>query len=392
MLRSAVLLVFVFPAFTGPARGGDIEDAARQVYNQIARVSGVSGQPPRLIVISESQRQADRFKRQIAWYDHAANTIGIDRKTLGLWARMKDSGACIAVFLAHELAHFYKDHRWGGDFGSRFPDSDIGVQVKALSAANILSYEAQADDVGGLYSYLAGYDTLSLAPAVLDNVYAEYKLPPNLPGYPSLAARKEIAKKGAARLQILTPVFEAGTLLLALGRYEDAGRCFDRIAQTFPGGAELNNAGLSYVLEATGLFAREANAGGYPWTIDAQSRLEPRTAPQSRGAVSETREEKIKRLTNAAEERFSEAIRRDPAYLPAILNLAFLEHLTGRRGTAEDRIAGISTVGNESHVAHQTAGYRGHCDKNGADNSERGWASIGEWNHQPPGSRPNTHY
>lgn len=322
----------------------DIQDTARHVYERIVRATGVSGQPPRLIFHSESERRADKFKRQIAWYDHGANTVGMDQKTLDLCARMKDPAGCIAVFLGHELAHFYKDHRWGGDFGSRFPNTDLGVTIKALDAAGILIYETQADDVGGLYSYAAGYDTLALMPTVLDAVYAEYNLPAKLAGYPSLAERKQIANASAARLESMVPVFEAGTLLFALARYEDAGRCFDRVAQTFPGGAELNNAGVSYVLEAAALFPPDANAGGYPWTIDAKSRLQRQSVPQSRGAVAESREQKLKRLTAAAESRFSEAIRRDPAYVPAVLNLAFLDHLTGRRGTAKDLVAGLSSA------------------------------------------------
>ena len=64
----------------------DIEDAAKQVYERIARVAGISGQPPRLIVQTEAQRQANRLRQQIAWFDHAANTIGIDRRTLDLCA------------------------------------------------------------------------------------------------------------------------------------------------------------------------------------------------------------------------------------------------------------------------------------------------------------------
>ena len=60
----------------------------------------------------------------------------------------------------------------------------MGVQVRALDSANVLLYETQADEVGGLYSYMAGYDTLSLAPTVLTDVYAEYKLPANLSGFP----------------------------------------------------------------------------------------------------------------------------------------------------------------------------------------------------------------
>jgi len=354
MFRHAILLVLL--ALGRPLTGApDIEADAREVFHRITQASGVSGQPPAFVIQSEAERKANRLKRQIAWYDYSANTVGIDRKTLDLCSKFADPSSCIAVFLGHELAHFYKDHRWGGDFGSRFASTDLGVKIRALTSTEVLIYETQADDAGGIYSYLAGYDTLALSASVLNAVYAAYALPANLPGYPSLAERKQIAQKSAARLEALIPVFEAGTLLLGIGRYEDAARCFDHVAQTFPGGAELNNAGVAYILAAASLFPKEANAAAYPWTIDGESRLEPRTHPRSKGALTESPEHERKRLTDLAESRLAEALRRDPAYQPALVNLAFLEHLTGKRGTARDRMAQSADSTAKAIVAADTA-------------------------------------
>ena len=202
----------------------------------------------------------------------------------------------------------------------------------------MLSYETQADEAGAIYGYLAGFDTLGVARQALLSVYAAYDLDKQLQGYPNLAERQEIAGKSADRLAKLLPLFDAGNLLFLLGRHEEAGRVFDRVAADFPSREILNNAGVARAVEAALLFPKEQLAAAYPWSLDGETRLRlPSPAERPRGDPSpEPPEERRTRLLDEARERLEDAVRRDPGYALALINLACVEELRGRRGTAAD--------------------------------------------------------
>jgi hypothetical protein len=336
MAKHMLIAAFIL-LWQGSGAGQTQADAeAQTVYDRIVRASGVSGIPPRLVVYTTAPRG-----QRIAWFDPGQRVVGIESRTLDLCESTKDPAACMSVFLGHELAHFYKDHQWGGDFGSRFGGSELGLEVKALSAATILLFETQADEAGGFYAHLAGYDSFSMAPTVLDQTYRTFGLIGHEPeGYPSLIQRKEIAQKSAVRLEALIPVWESGALLMGLGRYEEAGRCFDRISEVFPGAAVLNNAGVAYAMEAQRMDAGDKSPD-YPWLFDADSRLTSRPGGASRGGVTETTEERRARLLMRAAARLTDAVRRDSGNFPAALNLALLEYMTGKKGSAHDRMDSV---------------------------------------------------
>jgi hypothetical protein len=163
-----------------------------------------------------------------------------------------DSLDALASLMAHELAHYYKDHGWVGDFGNGFADLSVGKKLKKLKrqAAKIVEIETQADYFGGLFGYLAGYNTLGVPPALLNAIYAEYQLEEPLAGYPSLAERREIARRSQRQLAALVPVFEAGNYLMLTGHYAQAAGAFDYIARTFPSREILNNGGVVRALES----------------------------------------------------------------------------------------------------------------------------------------------
>ena len=125
---------------------------AQRIYRSLARASGEGRRPPLLEVRSESDRARGGDPRRVAWYDPASDKIGIDDKVLQMCASMhgRRAEACVALFLGHELAHFYKDHRWGGDFGSRFAGLNVArrIQQRDASPEQMLSSknaDAQSD-------------------------------------------------------------------------------------------------------------------------------------------------------------------------------------------------------------------------------------------------------
>jgi hypothetical protein len=143
-------------------------------------------------------------------------------------------------------------------------------------------------------------------------------------------------------------VFEAGNLLFLIGRYEEAARTLDTLADQFPSPEIFNNAGVAWALAAGKLYPAAAHAEGYPWTLDGASRLELAQPRAVRGGVQrpparplESPEAARTRLLKLATERFWRALLRDPDYYPAELNLVCLEHLSGRTGTAAEHLAAI---------------------------------------------------
>ena len=107
--------------------------------------------------------------------------------------------------MGHELAHYYKDHGWIGDFGSGFTDLEVGQEMKALrrDLSKLTEIETEADYFGGFFGYVAGYETLNAADRVLDQIYSTYGLDENLKGYPSLSDRKIIADRSREDLKAL---------------------------------------------------------------------------------------------------------------------------------------------------------------------------------------------
>lgn len=315
-------------------------ELAERIYRTLARAAGDSRQPPFLEIRSEAERSRGENGRRVAWYDPGSNRIGIDEKVLQLCAAMgsRRSEACVALFLGHELAHFYKDHRWGADFGSRFAGLGVArrIQERDATPEQVLAYETQADEAGGIYGYVAGYDTLGVAEQALASVYYAYGLGAQLQGYPTLPDRQKIARKSAENLTRLLPLFEAGNLLFILGEYEEAGRAFDRVATDFPSREILNNAAVARAVEAASLFPKEQQATAYPWSLDGETRMALSVQEKARGGPGEPPDMRRARLLDEARERLEDTVRRDPDYAVALVNLACVEELRGRRGTASD--------------------------------------------------------
>ena len=318
-------LAILLSASTIPVLAASDADYASAIYSRLARVSGDGRQPPQLQVPPEG-RSPDG--RRVAWYDPGTRTIGIEAKTVRLCQSMGPrSEACLAFYLGHELAHFYKDHAWAADFGSRFSATPTAGMIRPIGEQQRLTFEAQADDVGVIYGYLAGYDTPGVAGDALSLVYKAYAIAQTSPDYPSLADRQEIARKAAVNLERFVPLFEAGNLLFILGQYKDAAACFDFIARTFASREILNNAGAALAMASAA-----PDVDWYPWLLDAGTRLR---GPRSRSVAAPSEEER-KELLESARQRLMEATQRDPEYLPAALNLSLVDDLLGRHGTAAD--------------------------------------------------------
>ena len=294
---------------------------AQRVFADLVRAMGDGRTPPELIMVPEGSKTA----MQVAFFDPGRNTISLEERAYDLCiAQGPDSLDALASLLAHELAHYYKDHGWVNDFGNGFADLGVGKRFKKLQrrAGKLVEIEIEADYFGGLFGYVAGYNTLDITPTLLDAIYAEYELVEQLHGYPSLAERRQIATRSKQQLAQLIPVFETGQHLLLIGHYAQAARAFDYIARTFPSREILNNGGVARALQAVALIGDQPFA--YPFELDAETRLRQGTS-RSAGDPKQ-----IQRLLEIARGLFEIAARKDPSYTTAHTNLACIAALQGQ--------------------------------------------------------------
>ena len=299
----------------GPMAAKDA--TARRVFDDVVRAIGDGRPAPALRLQS-----ADGGDMAVAWYNASARELVLDERAYDVCTGFgADSLAALAVLLGHELAHCYRDHDWVGDFGNGYADLTVARRLAATAQAetSVLRLETEADHFGGFYGYMAGYNTLGVAPRLLAAVYEEFELGEDMPGYPALEERRDMALRAEELLAGLVPVFEAGQLLLAIGHHDEAGACFDHIATTFPSREILNNSGVARALMAIDLFTAAELPFALPLEIDADTRLsQGRTRTGSPADAARQRRD----LLAIARQRFEAAAGRDPDYATALVNLS----------------------------------------------------------------------
>ena len=300
----------------------------RSVMDAIVAVAGDNRTPPSLEIVA-----ASTGKVRVAWYSSREHTVyleaGVVDLCLGVGA---DSLGALAVLIGHELAHFYERHDWVGDFGNGFADLETGERLRDNHGARAFEFELEADLFGGLYGYMAGFNTIGVAPRLLEQIYTHFDLDVWMPGYPSLADRQEIARRSEARLRELVEVFDAGHHLLVIGENRLAAATFDYLARDFPSREILNNAGVAYARSALAGMSGSRQRFALPLEIDAETRLALRGAGQKGGGLVTERE--VAQFLERARLRLQRAIDADAGYAPARINLACVYYLRGQTGEA----------------------------------------------------------
>ena len=307
-------------------------EVLQQVLDDLVLAVGDGRTPPGLHVLPRGMASP----HQVVWIDPQQNLLTLQEEVYDLCVAMgPDSLNALAFLLGHELAHRYKDHDWVADFVRAAADLDVGKRLDELDLDydQMVARETEADYWGGFYSAIAGYPSFDVAPEALGRIYSEYGLDEEIPGYPTLVERKEMARRSGARLQRMVPIFEAGHLLAMIRRFEEASRCFDHIAVDFQSREILNNAGVTRTLEALSLFREKTDVRFvYPFEFDASTRLQKPTqkaGSEDQVAYLEDLRTYRKRLHKAAG-WFEKARARDAVYVPAYVNLAAVRDLLGQ--------------------------------------------------------------
>lgn len=263
-----------------------------------------------------------------AYYSPSNNTINFGEGIYDLAVDFgSDSLDVVATVMAHEIAHFYKDHGWAHAFGKANPDNDIKKNVKEsmYDSDDRARMEAEADYFGGIFGYMSGYNTLGVGGAFFDKLYDALEIPDETFGYPSRKDRIAIYNNSKQMLEDLIPIFNTANLLNLVRRYEKASMCYDHVIVTFPSREMYNNAGIALAQEAMSLYSAEELKFVYPFGMDFDTRL---SSGGTKGA-GESKEDKRLRLAKEALDLFNDAISIDDQYAPAYVNAALAHCLLG---------------------------------------------------------------
>jgi len=307
--------------------------ATQRVFDDLVLAFGDRRTPPQLHMVPRSVRN----KARLAWYNPQQHRLTLEERAYDLCVEHgADSLDALAFLLGHELAHFYENHGWVGDFGNGFADLQVGQTLQAVerSIDEMIKVETQADYVGGFYGYLAGYRTLDVAPILLRRIYQAYALGDQIPGYPALAERQEIARRAAQDLHRMIPIFDASHRVLMLLHYETAARCFEFIARSFNSREILNNAGVARALQALALIEPEEEPYVvYPFEVDGTTRLAG-GKDASKFGYSTSPMRQRQQLLEQARTTLERARQQDPEYPPTYINLACVTDLLGQADEA----------------------------------------------------------
>lgn len=297
-----------------------------EIYSRIYTAMGINENRPTLELDIKRARSVAYLKKN----KDGSKTIAVEEKAFDLCFSLGDNAKnALAFLIAHELGHFRYEHHWGNEFASSFAIADIqeGIAEASQKLGELKFYETQADQMGGIYCYLAGYNIEGIGSLLLPKIYQAYNIPEENSRYPSLSQRIEISRQNDENIKKLIHVYEAGTYSLILGKYAEARRCLEHCLNNgFKSREVYNNIGVANFLEAAELLGHKEVIYAYPIELDVEARVKIATKGFSPN---------IEQLLKDAADKFEQAVRFDPSYATAYVNKACVFSLLKKFEDAE---------------------------------------------------------
>lgn len=185
------------------------------IWNDINRTVGISYLQPRLEVMHGKPNGPALFRKGVVYYDSIFVNHLVENHDSEF---VKLS---IAYLLSHELAHSNLRHNDTHLKSMAYAktSSKSAVISGETRKDDLLFKESEADLYGGLYSAQAGYYALDAAEGFLRAVYDYYQLPKELPGYPSLNDRIEVADNLKSIVWNINESYQIAVALAYLGEH-----------------------------------------------------------------------------------------------------------------------------------------------------------------------------
>lgn len=296
--------------------------ATKKVFNTLLNSIGNNFPSPPNLIFSDKERFVAAVSN---------NQIIIEKKALSILCSFSDSESAIAYVLSHELAHYYLNHSWMSNTGLSYVsslgqflnDKFEGLEVRKIE-------ETQADLFGGFFSQISGYNSLSIAPEVLNEIYVEYDLPHQLNGYPTLNERKLIINVNLEEIRKLNLIFEAGKLNILKGDYDLAKKCYSHILnKKFTSREIYNNLGSVYLNIAISNFDENISKFIYPIFYENNSRAGKSEIRNETRGPDDILTNPIEQL-DLAIDAFKRSISLDNDFYPAKINLIIAEMIKNK--------------------------------------------------------------
>ncbi|MEM1327936.1 MAG: hypothetical protein AAGI23_18400 [Bacteroidota bacterium] len=228
----------------------------QQVYERLIAAIGDQSR-----AFPEPQIQAE--PGSVLSYHRIKSVIYIDQLALDICSEFGDKkDDALAFLLAHELTHFYQEHRWEtAGFGSRF------VVKKDIYNRYELD-EKEADLFGAFTTHLADFQSIEIIPKLFDKVYERYQLANKLEDYPSLAERKSVAREVCQKTKELILIFESANYFHAVGEHLAAASMYEYLLSFVRYKELYNNIGVSLVAAAAQMMSPANLRFRYPLELD----------------------------------------------------------------------------------------------------------------------------
>lgn len=288
----------------------------RQVAAHSERLSGMM--PYRLKVLDVDGINALSF---------TGGTIYVYRGLLDfVRVELDDSDDALATVIAHEVVHVDRRHGLGMlDLVGGARQLMEGHSLNVRSLQNLMlgmsrRHEFEADQIGALFAYRAGFDP-SAAYRFHRRMIATGHEVPEGRDHPTHLERAERLKEYLLGLRARTRSFDRGLRCIDEGAYTDAVRHLEVFLAVFP----RNLAARNNLAVALHRLAMRERVGEHAYKLSTD--LDPRSRVRRvrvRTATDETEKRAFSpdraRMLEAAA-HFKAVLRRDPAYLPARVNL-----------------------------------------------------------------------
>lgn len=234
---------------------------------------------------------------------------------------MKDSDDALATIIAHEVVHVDRRHSLGmlnlvGGAkqmltGRTFNVRSLQTLMKGISRRQ----EFEADQIGALYAYRAGFDPAAEYRFHRKMLATGHEVPPGM-DHPSHEERAAKLKEYLIGLRIKARHFKRGLQALDQDRYEDAVRHFEIFLGLFPKSLSGRN-NLAVALHSLALKRRVGeNRFKLSTDIDPNVKIPKIRLRSKTGAFSMDRA-----LMEEAAAQFKTLVEINPAYTRARLNL-----------------------------------------------------------------------
>lgn len=283
---------------------------SQQIVNELFAITNnkrINFAPPRVVIKDE--------KKVVAAYFPMKNEIVLETAAYAICQNFgSDSLNALAFILGHELTHSFQleiiKNKQETNYMAYHNHYDDGFEL-----------EKGADIAGAFSAYLAGYKISGIVSDLIESIYSEYELNDNLTGYPPKNERLLTANEVEDILEDLIDLFDASSYLMAMGEYQYAGACYEKILEYYSGAEIYNNLGVCFALYAMEFTNSDVDLYLFPFQVDQNSRMKKPKKGRGNEGLNPIDQYTRNQYLNKSLKYLKEATSFDQTYFEADINI-----------------------------------------------------------------------